>query len=68
MFYLVGAVVAMVLISTALQYIDRRPASSLPGNASPALALDQPVSATGVWSLVERQLGFYGAFEARTTR
>ncbi len=68
MLYVVGAIVAMVLISSALQFIDRRSASSLPGTASLALAPSQSLPATGVWSLAERELGFYSAFEAKATR
>lgn len=68
MLYLVGAIVAMVLISTALNITDRRPGLSLTGTASPVLAPDQAAPATGVWSLAERELGFYGAFEAKSAR
>ncbi|MDQ3415669.1 MAG: hypothetical protein M3474_00875 [Actinomycetota bacterium] len=68
MLYVFGAIVAMVLISTALNITDRRPGLSLTGAASPVLAPNQVAPATGVWALAERELGWYGAFEATSAR
>jgi len=62
MLSIVGAIAAMALISSTSQTMDRKQRVSPP---APALGADRPTPPTGVWSLVERQLGFYGPFESR---
>ncbi len=67
MFAVVGALVVMVLISTALQATDRKQRLAILPVTTLALVPDQRVSSTGIWSLVDRELGFYGSYESRSS-